>query len=209
MMATIRTPISRRTRIPDHVDDVVVGTEFPEMEKALLRDDASDQKCDQYDDRYRLPRHAIELIDCRCQPESRRLRDGAECSGANRPEHIQKQKQTLPSGNNGRADGRETGKGEARFLAAAETLTRLLYSREQSAVASGKSDDRQLASLRLHLSRQARQLPSAESIESGDTAHVDGRSWTLIGVGQKGANQAVKLIRIRRRPKVRRDHLGR
>ena len=45
-----------------HVDDVFVGAELPEMEEALLGDDAADEEGDEEDDRHRLQGHAVQLM---------------------------------------------------------------------------------------------------------------------------------------------------
>ena len=55
----------------EHVDHENVGAELTEMEDALLRDDAADQKRDQHHDRHRAPAHLLEMMDGRGQAESR------------------------------------------------------------------------------------------------------------------------------------------
>ena len=61
MIDTISTPISRRTRDSDHVDDIGVGAKFSEVKNPLLRNDSSDQKGNQCHYRNCLPADAIEM----------------------------------------------------------------------------------------------------------------------------------------------------
>ena len=85
MMQTISTPSLAQHQDADHVDDVDVGAEFAEMEYALLRDDAADQKGDQQDDRHRAPADIVELVHHRGQAERMRRADHAQQSDASAP----------------------------------------------------------------------------------------------------------------------------
>ena len=54
----------------DHVDDVRIRAELAEMENALLRNNGSDQKCDQQHDWNSLPADTIEMVDGRGHSQS-------------------------------------------------------------------------------------------------------------------------------------------
>ena len=71
-----------------HVDDEDVGAEPAEMEDALLRDDAADQKRNQHDDRHRAPAHLFEVVHGRGQAEIAGVHQDPRAGRENRAEHV-------------------------------------------------------------------------------------------------------------------------
>ena len=71
-----------------HVDDVGLGAEPAEMEKALLRDDAADQESDQQDDGDRLQADAIEVMHGGGEPERLRPHEDAPERHTDRAQHV-------------------------------------------------------------------------------------------------------------------------
>ncbi len=71
----------------DEIHDIVVGPELPEVEDALLGDDAADQEGDQEDDADRLPAHAVEMVDRGGQAEPARVDGEPARHRSERAEH--------------------------------------------------------------------------------------------------------------------------
>ncbi len=63
MMAVISTPVSRRTRTRDQIDDEDLGAEIAQLESALLGDDGADDGVHQEDHRHRADADPVELGD--------------------------------------------------------------------------------------------------------------------------------------------------
>lgn len=72
----------------EHVDDENIGTELTEMENALLRDDAADQKRDQHHDRHRAPAHLFQVMDSGGQAEAAGMDDDVAGRGQHRAQHV-------------------------------------------------------------------------------------------------------------------------
>ena len=87
-METIKHAEFAQHQNADHVDHVDVGAEFAEMENALLRDDAADQKRDEQDDRHRAPADIVELMHHRGEAEPARPREHARERDRERAQHI-------------------------------------------------------------------------------------------------------------------------
>ena len=68
-MATMQHADFAQHQDADHVDDVDIGAELPEMENALLGNDAADQEGDEDNDGHRAPADIVELMHHRRETE--------------------------------------------------------------------------------------------------------------------------------------------
>ena len=144
------------------------------MEDALLRDDGADQEGDQYDDRYRLPADAVELVGQRRQSQRSRPAQHAQDGDAQRAQHLQECRYVFAGADRAAADvaelrhDRVARRGRRRRPSV--DLTDLL---DQAGIIVGDADDIGAMAGGSGPPRHFFQQPGAERVEFAHLGHID------------------------------------
>jgi len=157
----------------DQIDSVIAGAEFAEMENALLRDDRSNEKGDQENDRQRLPADPIEMMDGRGEPKPAWMPE-RQCDGAAQaPHEVDQTDEVLTKLSRRDAKAFEFGEDWILFGDVGLVSAAGVHLIKQTAKTAGDRDEPRIISMCDGSAAKAFEQPCAKCVELANVCDVD------------------------------------